>query len=117
MFWLFRRKEVIGSMQPFDIAVIDSWSADSLTTPDGASLSAREWAKQLGVHYNPSLVFFDGAGKEVFRTEGYLRTFHVKGAMDYVSTGAFKTEPEFQRYLQKVTEDLHARGIEYNLMD
>jgi hypothetical protein len=53
----------------------------------------------------------------VFRTEGYLRSFHVKGAMDYVASSAYLQEPEFQRYLQKVTEDLHARGIEYNLMD
>lgn len=114
---ILKRDEVIGSMQPFDIVVVDSWSADMLVTPGGQTLSAKDWAKSLGIHYNPSLVFFDANGKEVFRTEGYLRTFHVKGAMDYVASSAYLQEPEFQRYLQKVTEDLHKRGIKYNLMD
>jgi thioredoxin-related protein len=114
---ILKRDKVADSMKPFDIVVIDSWSEEELVSPEGQKLSAREWAKKLGIHYNPSLVFFDTAGKEVFRTEGYLRSFHVKGAMDYVASSAYLQEPEFQRYLQKVTEDLHAKGIEYNLMD
>ena len=102
---------------PNDVVFLDMWSDELLKTPSGDSLKVKEWAKQLGINYSPSLLFFDNQGNELFRTEAYLKTFHTKAALDYVSTGAYKTTPEFQRYVQKIADDLHAKGIEYNLMD
>jgi hypothetical protein len=52
----------------------------------------------------------------VFRTGAYLKTFHVHGAMDYVATGAYQYQPNFQRFLQHRTDALHARGFEVDLM-
>ena len=92
------------------------WSKDAVTTPSGRQLKIVDWAKQLGIQYSPSMLFYID-GTEVFRTEGYLKSFHTKAAFDYVATGAYKTIPEFQRYVQKIADDLHARGIEYDLMD
>jgi thioredoxin-related protein len=62
------------------------------------------------------MVFFDPKGQEVFRTGAYLKTFHVHGAMDYVATGAYQHQPNFQRFLQHRTDALHARGFEVDLM-
>ena len=80
-------------------------------------MSVREWARELEVLHAPSLVFFDVEGEEVFRTEAYLKSFHVHGAIDYVVSGAYRLQPNFQRYLQHRTEALHARGFDVNLMD
>ncbi len=41
---------------------------------------------ELGIQYTPSLVFFDNVGREVFRTEAYLKGFHIQGALDYVAS-------------------------------
>ena len=57
------------------------------------------------------------AGKEVFRTEAYLKTFHLHGAMDYVITGAYRHQPNFQRFLQRRNEELQARGFPVDLME
>jgi thioredoxin-related protein len=89
----------------------------TLQTPDGRDLPAREWAEELRIEYTPSLVFFDPAGKEAFRTEGYLRAFHIHGALDYVSTGACLRQPNFQRYLQERRTALEVRGFPVELMD
>jgi hypothetical protein len=62
-------------------------------------------------------VFFDDGGKEVFRTEAYLKAFHLHGAMDYVVSGAYRWQPEFQRFLQHRRETLQARGFGVDLMD
>lgn len=55
---------------------------------------------------DPTLVFFAPERNEVFRTEGYFKTFHVHGALDYVATGAYRWQPNFQRYLAARREAL-----------
>lgn len=113
---IFQRREVATALTNLDLARVDVRSGEPVQTPDGRDLPAREWARVLGIRFAPSLVFFDRGGKEVFRTEAYLRSFHVHGAVDYVVSGAYRDQPSFQRFLQHRTEVLRARGIEVDLM-
>ncbi len=46
----------------------------------------------------------------MFRFEGYVRPFHLAGAFDYVASGAYRTQPEFQRFLQAKAERLREQG-------
>jgi thioredoxin-related protein len=71
----------------------------------------------LGIEYTPSLVFFDAQGLEVFRTAGFLKAFHIHGALDYVATGAYLRQPNFQRYLEARRAALEARGFKIDLME
>jgi thioredoxin-related protein len=104
-------------MTNLDVAQVDISSAEVVQTPDGQTLPANQWAKKLGVQFTPSLVFFDQSGKEVFRTEAYLKTFHVHGVMDYVVSDAYRHQPNFQRFLQRRNEELQARGFAVDLME
>lgn len=114
---ILARPEVKASLQQFDVALVDVWSGEMLTTPLGERLRATDWAAKLKVHYAPSLLFFDAAGREVFRTDALLKAFHVHAAMDYVLTGAYQTQPNFQRFVQARADALRAKGIEPDLMD
>jgi len=71
--------------------------------------------KKDRVDAQPSLVLFDKAGKEVFRTEAYLRPFHIAGALDYVGSGAYLQEPSFQRFLQARAERMKKQGLDVDL--
>lgn len=113
----FRRPRSRKLMQQFDIAVVDIWSDEVLITPGGKSLSARQWARQLDVQYVPSMLFFDAGGEEVFRTEAYLRPFHLQSAMDYVASGAYREQPEFQRFVQERADRLEAQGVHVDLWE
>src|SRR5438105_4413739 len=55
-------------------------------------------ARTINSNYLPSLVFFSG-GREVFRTDTYLRPFHIAGALDYIASGSYTREPSFPRFL------------------
>jgi len=114
---ILRRTEIAAAISNFDVALVDVWSADKLQTPDGKTLTARDWAVQLNTQYTPSLVFFDASGKEVFRSEAYLRSFHLHALMDYVSTGAYRYQPNFQRFIQHRAEVMDALGLEVDLMN
>ncbi|MBK1720136.1 thioredoxin family protein [Thiocystis violacea] len=114
---ILRREPVAISLSAFDAVVVDTYSGELAQLPDGRERPIREWAAELGVQYTPSLIFFDAEGREVFRTEGYFKSFHIHGALDYVATGAYRWQPSFQRYLAARREALAERGIHLDLMD
>ena len=113
---IFKRENVVYSLGGLDVAQANPDADTAIQTPDGKDIKLNEWAKSLGIKYSPSLVFFDTDGKEVFRTEAYLKAFHIHGALDYVATGAYRAQPEFQRYLQHRREVLEAHGFTVDLM-
>jgi thioredoxin-related protein len=106
----FRRQEVLEQLAKFDVIRLGLASGESLTAADGKKVSADAWARALKVGYVPTILLFDGRGREVFRTEAYLRPFHVAGALEYVSSGAYRREPSFQRFLQTKAERMRGRG-------
>lgn len=111
----FQRDEMRALLARFDVARFALTDTTPLTRPDGRVSSAQAWARELNVSYTPTVVFFDagdreGLGREVFRFEGYVRPFHLTGAFDYVAQGAYRTQPEFQRFLQDKADKARASG-------
>lgn len=99
----------------FDVARIELFGKQWVVTPGGRRLSEEQWGRELKVAYTPTLVFFDAQGKEVFRIEAYLRPFHLASSLDYVASGAYRTQPNFQRYIQARAEKIRERGGKIDL--
>ncbi len=106
----FKRQEVLDQLAKFDVARFALGSRDAIRPPDGKELSVSAWARALNVGYVPTLVLFDSRGREALRMEAYFRPFHVAGSLEYVSSGAYRREPSFQRFLQGRAERLRSRG-------
>ncbi len=105
-----QRAEVRALVGEFDVARFSLAASTTLTSPAGRATTAQAWARELGVTYTPTIVFFDRSGMEVFRIDAYLRPFHLAASFDYVAGGGYRSEPSFQRYLQTRAERLRARG-------
>jgi thioredoxin-related protein len=106
----FKRKEVQALIARFDVARFALSERAAIVTPGAMRTAAEDWARELGIAYTPSLVFFDEGGKEVFRIEAYLRPFHLRSSLEYVASEAYKREPSFQRFLQGRARELRERG-------
>ncbi len=106
----FKRERTLAALSRFDVARFSLSGREVLTTPDGRHSNPEAWARELGVNYTPSVVFFDARGREVFRLEAYLRPFHFASSFEYVGSGAYRQEPEFQRFLQQRTAQLKNSG-------
>lgn len=106
----FKRQEVLDQLAKFDVARFALSGDASVTTPNGKTMLAAAWAQALRVGYVPTMLLFDARGREVFRTEAYLRPFHIAGALEYVASGAYLSEPSFQRFLQTKAERMRSRG-------
>jgi thioredoxin-related protein len=82
---------------------------DLLRAAGPVSVITSKGAQTLSSAYVPAIVFFAGE-REVFRTEAYLRPFHLAAALDYVASGSYAREPSFQRFVQARAERMRARG-------
>jgi thioredoxin-related protein len=111
----FRRDEVRALLKEFDVARFSLGARTQLTTPAGKVTTAQAWARELGVTYTPTIVFFETTGAEVFRMDAYLRPFHLASSLDYVASGGYRVEPSFQRFIQARAERSRARGERVDL--
>ena len=106
----FKEPSVQSLITRFDVARLELFGAEELVTPLGKPTTAELWARELKVAYTPTIVFFDSNGREAFRVEAYLRPFHLASSLDYVASGAYRSEPSFQRYVQARAERIRAAG-------
>jgi len=106
----FRRPNTLAAISKMDVARLGLSGRDPVIAPDGRKTSAEAWSRELGIAYTPSVVFFDDRGREVFRLEAYVRPFHFASSFEYVASGAYRTEPEFQRFLQNKSEHMKTHG-------
>ena len=106
-------RKLIGK---YDVVQLDMWDkTTALTTPEGKASTARDWAKQLDIKYAPTIVLFNEEGKEVIRTEAFFKIFHTQSFFDYVQSGAYKQQPNFQRYISHRSEQLRAQGKDVDI--
>lgn len=108
-------QETRGVMRNLDVVQLDMWSTTPLITPQGKRKTAREWAKALDVKYAPTIVLFNEQGQEIIRSEAFFKVFHTQGILRYVVEGAYKTEPNFQRYLSARADKLREQGQDVDI--
>ena len=106
----FKDPRLRTMLSKFDVARLELFGNAPVVTPTGKRASESAWARELGVAYTPTVVFFDAAGSEVFRLDAYLRPFHLSSSFDYVASGAYRTQPSFQRYLQARAAKIREAG-------
>ncbi len=114
---ILKREGSQQQLKRFDVVLLDMWSDEKIQTPDGKNMTVSDWAKQVKVNNAPSMLYFDTEGNEIIRIEAYFKSFHIQSVMDYVASGAYKDEPEFQRFIDVRAAHLRERGVEVNLMD
>ena len=103
-------EELLGVIKQFDNTQLDMWSKTPIVTPQGEKMTAREWAKKLDIKYAPSIVVFNGEGKEIIRSEAFFKVFHTQGVFHYVLSESYKKQPSFQRYLTDYAEHFREQG-------
>ncbi len=111
---IFRRSETRTQLKRFNVVRLDMWADTPVIDVTGKKTTAKKLAQELDVKYVPSMLFYDGGG-EVIRTEAWLKSFHVQSVMDYVASGAYKTQPEFQRYISDRAARLEAQGVHVDI--
>lgn len=113
-----RRKTVRSLFNRFESVQLDIGSDTPIIKPDGTRSTASEWAKELGIFYAPSIVFFDENGKEIIRVDSVVHFFRLRNVLNYIVSRGYLTEPNFLRWssrTRRVLDNPGAVGQEQNV--
>ncbi len=106
----------------FETVMINVYGKETLVPPNGSGeISEKAWARKLGIKYTPSLVFYQRQSKnqplaEVFRVEGYVKTFHVQSAMEYILSQAYAKPQDFQEFIRLRAESMRPEDGHLDIM-
>ena len=99
---VMRRPEIRALMRRFDVEQLNLWGNQPVLTPRGEAMTERAWADRLNLFYAPTLLFFDAAGREVFRVDSVAMFYRLRSVLRYVLDAGYETEPNFQRWRNRV---------------
>lgn len=108
-------KQTQAYLKQMQVVRFDAFSNEKLITPTGKRTTAKVWYDTLKLTYTPAIVFFDKTGVEIIRKDAYFKQLHLYSIMDYVLTGAYKTQPSFQRYIEHRANTLREQGVEVDV--
>jgi thioredoxin-related protein len=86
-----------------------------MVRPDKLISYTNDFMEDLEINNTPTIVFFDTQGKEIIRIDSLYKMFHMQTIFDYVISGAYKNEKEFQRYLTKRSRAIRQQGIDVDI--
>ena len=101
-----QRQSVRQLLNRFDSVQLDMWSDVPVIKPDGKRSTARQWAKELGIFYAPSILFFDEHGNEIIRVDSVVHLFRLRNVLNYVVSRGYLTEPNFLRWSSRMRRTL-----------
>jgi len=102
-------------VKQFESVQFNRYSNKQITTPLADKTTVKQWADKLGLSYLPAIIFFDSNKKEVMRIDAQMRSFHMQSVFDYVLSGAYKTEKNFQRYISARADKIREKGIDVDI--
>lgn len=96
-------------LRELTVVRLDARSSAAIVEPGGRSTTPRQWAADLDMTYRPGVVLFDGS-REVYRIDGYRRTFHFQQVLRYVVGREWERYASYREFAHADREAILARG-------
>lgn len=112
-----QRRVVRDLFERFESIQLNMWADTPIVKPDGQRSTARDWARELGIFYAPSIVFFDEHGDEIIRVDSVVGLFRLRNVLNYVVTRGYLSEPNFLRWsarMRRILNDAPETAQEQN---
>jgi thioredoxin-related protein len=74
----------------FDSVGLEIFDDNEMTSPSGASMSVKKFAKKEGVGFSPTLLFYGNNGKRILRLVGYQSPQRFKKVLNYFSSNHYR---------------------------
>jgi thioredoxin-related protein len=112
-----QRQVIRDLFERFESVQLNMWANTPVVKPDGERSTARQWARELGIFYAPSIVFFDEHGDEIIRVDSVVGLFRLRNVLNYVVTRGYLSEPNFLRWsarTRRIVDDAPTTAQEQN---
>jgi thioredoxin-related protein len=85
----------------FDSVGMEIFDDTEMITPEGASMSIKQFSQKENVQFSPTLLFYGENGKRIVRLTGYQSPERFKLIIDYVANEHYRTL-SLRNYMTKV---------------
>lgn len=92
---------ILHTMTQLESIQLNMLSDTPVQTPDGKKITAKQWSENLGLYYTPTIIFFDGHGKEIIRLDSVVGFYRLNNVLHYVLSKGYLVEPNFQLWRQR----------------
>ncbi|MES9901876.1 MAG: thioredoxin fold domain-containing protein [Sedimenticola sp.] len=96
-----QNSEITHLLEKFENAQLDIHADTPVLTPGGQHTTAKAWARELGLFYTPSILFFDESGREIMRLDSVVQFFRLHQVLSYIASGDYRTEPSYLKWRGK----------------
>lgn len=93
--------KTLSEIKKMKVIQLDMWADTPLVTPDGTKTTAKSWAKDLGLFYAPTLVFFDPNGKEIIRIDSVVKFYRLLGVLEFMNKQGYAGDDDYQSWRLK----------------
>ncbi len=76
----------------FDVIPVNIWGSNDMVTPDGQTMTEREYALRENANFTPSLIFYNTQGKKIFMLRGYYPPYKFRAVLEYIVQDYYKEE-------------------------
>ena len=90
------KTEILREITRMDVVQLNLFADTEVITPAGKQTTAKQWGKDLGLFYTPSIVLFSPAGNEIMRVDSVVQFYRLWGVLDYVNKRAYDTGIDYQ---------------------
>lgn len=102
-------RRLIGQYEAVQLDASDEQGR--VVTPDGKKTSPAGWYRDLGLSYDPAILFFDGKGNEVMRLDSETLRYRMEGSLQLVLEHAYEKDAQLQRWRRaKAIESIQRRS-------
>ena len=99
-------EKVSNAITMHDAILLDRTDNTSeLVLPDGRSITPKQWANELQLSYDISVVFFDTQGKEVHRLDSETGRDRMLLSMQYVLDEGYERHEQYLRWIREQQQE------------
>lgn len=84
----------------FDSIGMEIFNDADIISPSGKAITAKQFAKDEGVQFSPSVIFYGAEGQQILRLVGYQAPQRFKKVLAYVGSDIYKSE-SFRHFLNR----------------
>lgn len=124
----FEREDIVSYIEEHYLVVqLNMWGSREVTDFDGEAMEEKDLVRKWFVSFTPTTLLFAWDDPDTppanmrealaFMMPRYFKPFHHISGLEYVATDGYKSEPNFQRWLQAKADHMREQGLEVDLWD
>lgn len=90
--------EILVELEKMDVVQLNLFADTEVITPAGKTTTAKQWGRELGLFYTPTIVLFSPEGKEVMRVDSVVQFYRLWGVLDFVNRRGYASGIDYQSW-------------------